>query len=260
MKVSFLLFLFLSLPVFASLPPEQIRIVRSPREVKRQLEFIQANLPKSDGIAPFNSMYIATTTNIYSAATSGRFEDPRLIKRFIVTFANLYFSALRMHLAQDERTPLAWQPMFRHEHDLGRFKTVQLAMAGMLAHIGRDLPVVLQSLFKDRKAFPKRNSSEYRDYLTVNEILEETFDQIENDLFADTLNTRCQKLWRGTADVFAVPSIKSMRAKAWIDGKMLWKLRSAKLLAKAYIKKLDYSVGLVGSTVFTVRCSTLVSK
>lgn len=69
------------------------------------------------------------------------FEDPAFLATLDVVFANLYFAALAAALDDVDAAPAAWRPLLLQRHDAG-IARIQFALAGMSAHINRDLPEV----------------------------------------------------------------------------------------------------------------------
>jgi hypothetical protein len=121
---------------------------------------------------------------------------------------------------------------------------VQFVIAGMDAHIGRDLPVVLSELYDGWDAFPPKDGGNFADYLLVNEILRETFADVH-----DHILTQCDDplgaLFCAFSDTTALPTIASMRRKAWFDGHALWHWREGPLARAAYLKTLDAATSAV---------------
>src|SRR5688572_14639476 len=93
-------------------------------------------LPDDDGLKWFNRLYLRVTVSVRKAVEGATFRDPEFLGALDVVFANLYFDAL---IAGDG-APAAWQPLLgaRHERGIAR---IQFALAGMNAHINRDLPL-----------------------------------------------------------------------------------------------------------------------
>ena len=70
-----------------------LRPAKSIDEVLAIMTQIDALLPRADGIACFNKLYLAVTTGVRSAYETGKFDDPAFLVALDVAFANLYFDA-----------------------------------------------------------------------------------------------------------------------------------------------------------------------
>jgi hypothetical protein len=169
------------------------------------------------------------------------FADPRFLSALDVAFANLYFAALRSYDAGSSDTPRAWQPLF----DARATRTIapiQFALAGMNAHINRDLPVALVDTFAALGLAPSQQSPQHTDFETVNRLLAMTEIQVK-ELYLDDLTRRLDVEFRGVDDVVAIWSVAAAREAAWTSGQVLWQLRSIGPLERAYVTTLDRTVG-----------------
>src|SRR5689334_13928904 len=109
-------------------------------EVIARMQAIFAPLPQSDGVACFVRLYLAVTEEVRRRLTGVTFADPAFMGRLDVGFANLFFAA-----ADAAQAPPAWAPLFEARAQKG-IAPLQFALAGMNAHINRDLPVALATL------------------------------------------------------------------------------------------------------------------
>src|SRR5207247_1770067 len=108
-------------------------------EVVDIMTTLDRELNDTDGLWWFNRLYLRVTLAVRGAVTTATFRDPSFLERLDVEFANLYFDAVAAGDVDSRAAPSAWRPLFesRHRRDL---KSVQFALAGMNAHINRDLP------------------------------------------------------------------------------------------------------------------------
>ena len=79
------------------------------------------------------------TLAVRGAVTTTTFRDPAFLEQLDVVFANLYFDAVAAGDADPRAAPSAWRPLFEMPHQRG-ILSIQFALAGMNAHINRDLP------------------------------------------------------------------------------------------------------------------------
>ena len=119
-------------------------LARAPRPtdipgVVARLHAIEGALQATHGVAAVNRLYRWTTQNVGRGVDTGRFEAPAERVRLDVHFANLYFDAVDAW-ATDAEMPGAWAPLFERGDDPD-IAPLRFALAGMHAHINRDLAV-----------------------------------------------------------------------------------------------------------------------
>ncbi|HKU40732.1 MAG TPA: DUF5995 family protein, partial [Polyangiales bacterium] len=137
-----------------------LEIVSAPRcrsyaDVLERLSAINAALPAADGLRWFNTLYTDMTGAVAARAQANGFLDPSFLEALDCNFAELYFAALASFLRDEDSVPAAWRPLFerRFARDLA---PVQFALAGVNAHINRDLPVALVTTFQRFAPGPSR--------------------------------------------------------------------------------------------------------
>ncbi len=210
-------------------------------DVVARMTAIDQALPPIDGISCFNKLYLEVTKNVLAGVGTATFVDPQFLTALDVTFANLYFAALRAYDAGSADTPRAWQPLF----DARATRTIapiQFALAGMNAHINRDLPVALVETFSALGIAPSENSPQHTDFETVNGLLATTEEQVK-DLYLDELTRKIDVEFHGVDDVVAIWSVTAARDAAWTNGEVMWHLRAIGPVERAYVATLDRSVG-----------------
>jgi hypothetical protein len=130
---------------------------------------IDALLSDGDGLKSFNFLYRTVTQAV--AAAQG-WEDAAWILRLDVLFADLYFDGVESCLAAPHAAPAAWRVLmerrFRRE-----VSPVQFALAGLNAHINRDLALaVVRTWLALGPADHGRDTPEFRDYQRINAVLD----------------------------------------------------------------------------------------
>jgi hypothetical protein len=205
---------------------------------------IDAALPPTDGVACFNKLYLAVTTNVVAAERQGgTFGDVPFLSALDVAFGNLYFAALGA-LETGAAVPRAWAPLFA-----GRARTdvapLQFALCGMNAHINRDLPVGLAETFTQLGLPMARPSAAATDFDKVNDVLASTEQQMAATYFTPLLQ-KLDRTFDGVEDVVANFSVREARAAAWVNGTALWRLRGEPGLGDDYLGALDGMVGFAG--------------
>ena len=131
-----------------------------------------AALPPEDGIAAFNRLYLEVTRGVLGSLQPGRFQDGRFLRWLDVVFANLYFEALRA-LSSGRAGAARVGAARRGAREAGHRCPLQFALAGMNAHINRDLPVALVDTCRSLRIELRRPGPQYDDFCRVNDLLEE---------------------------------------------------------------------------------------
>jgi len=211
-------------------PAFRAATVTSVAETIARMEEIEAALPDSDGVQWFNRLYLLVTRNVARriADQPADWRSLPWITRVVPTFANLYFEALTSY-ETGRPTPNAWEPVFQLRHQ-PRIYRLQFALAGMSAHINRDLPYALQATL-DGLGVPPDASADHpalaavrHDYLLVNDILAASEVQARTDpsvgLIAD-LPLQPNPDLTPLADVLAMWSVRKAREVAWRNARML---------------------------------------
>jgi len=138
-------------------------------DVVARMQAIDALLPVNDGVKWFNLLYLMVTQQVDLKPPDGAWQSPAWLERLDVIFASLYFGALRDSLA-GKPIPSAWDALFaaRYRNDVDR---IQFAVAGMNAHINRDLALALVATDAALNVTPATGGPEHRDYESINELL-----------------------------------------------------------------------------------------
>jgi hypothetical protein len=208
------------------------------------LRAVEAALPKDDGVAAFTRLYLAVTEAVELDTPRGRFRNPEFLARFDAAFAEAYFDALRAFVDEPARIPRAWAPLLE-ARDRGGVVPLQFALAGMNAHINRDLPVVLVAMVGPDAPELRDGSDEHRDFLAVNGILAATEERVKPQLVTGLLGLVDR--WLGAVDdAVALWNVARAREAAWSNARTLWALRGAPELAREFVLTLDRSTGLAG--------------
>jgi len=217
-------------PILARTPVSQIA------DVLARMQEIDAALPATDGVSCFNRLYLAVTANVVAAEQGGSFASVPFLSALDVAFGNLYFDALSK-LEAGAATPRAWAPLFaaRARPDIA---PLQFALAGMNAHINRDLPVGLVQTFTGLGLEMARPSAQSADYDKVNDVLATTEASVAQTFFTPLMES-LHRDFDGVDDIVANWSVREARAAAWTNGAILWSLRNEKMLSDAFIDALD---------------------
>lgn len=226
---------------------EDVLRQRSPgriADVVARMEAIQAALPPQDGVAAFNRLYLEVTRGVLGSLQPGRFQDGRFLRWLDVVFANLYFEALRTLVLRTGPAPRAWAPLVEARAKQGVLP-LQFALAGMNAHINRDLPVALVDTCRSLRTELRRPSPQYDDFCRVNDLLEEAQERIKGVFARGAVRTLDTALGRED-DVLAMWNVRAAREAAWTNGEVLWALRGLPQVQRRFLRALDRTVGFAG--------------
>jgi Family of unknown function (DUF5995) len=213
-------------------------------EVIARMRSLVAGLPPSDGVRAFTTLYLAVTEAVKDAAKPSEFEDAPFVRWLDVAFANLYFEALRGGLVAAGSLPKAWAPLVEARGRAGVIP-LQFALAGMNAHVNRDLPVALVQTCEGRKLELRRRSPQQRDFRKLNGLLAVVEEQVKAELVTDALRDFDVALG-DLDDVIAMWNLSRAREAAWTNAETLWTLRAVPQLRNEFLRSLDRLVGFAG--------------
>ena len=214
-------------------------------DVVERLRAIEASAPASDGVVCFARLYREVTEGVGAELTRRGFADARFLETLDVNFAGLFFSALDVHARDPAHTPSAWVPLFAQRSHRG-IAPLQFALAGMNAHINRDLPVALVTTCRELGLDLREGSPEHADYEQVDALLAHVEARVKSAYltgwlaWVDRLVHRFQRI----DDVVAMWDVGRARDAAWINAQALWALGGEPPLAGDYLLALDRMVGL----------------
>lgn len=204
------------------------------------MQALLAPLAPADGVACFARLYLAVTEGVAARVGGPAFADPAFLARLDVRFAGLFFAAA-------ERPPPAWAPLFESRGEKG-IEPLQFALAGMNAHINRDLPVALVATFEEAGIALEAGCPQHADYVRVNGVLATVEAQVKAQYVPRGLRLLDRLLHRcgGLDDVIAMWDVARARDAAWTNAAALWALRGDRALAAGFLDVLDRTVGMAG--------------
>jgi|RhiMethySRZTD1v2_1073278.scaffolds.fasta_scaffold11340_2 uncharacterized protein DUF5995 len=205
---------------------------------------IENSLAADEGVAWFNKLYRRVTERVALALTDNTFENPEFIDRLDVVFANLYFEALRAFLHDRDKMPRAWAPLLEGNAERG-IAPIQFALAGMNAHINRDLMVAVVRVCEEMKLEVGGDSAHKRDYDRLNPILQEVETTVRA-WFLEGFVAEFDNMFEKVDTIIANWSLAEARDAAWNHAETLWRIRHVDLIEEAYIDGLDGLVGFAG--------------
>jgi hypothetical protein len=165
------------------------------------------------------------------------------LARLDVSFAGLYLDAVDACARDPRQVPRAWAPLFELRTRRG-IAPLQFALAGMNAHINRDLPVALVDCWRERGVGP----TDQADFDRVNDVLARVEGTVKQHYLGGTLRRLDRLVHRVDRidDVVAMWDVRRARDAAWVNGQALWALRDDERLSARYLAVLDRTIGLAG--------------
>jgi hypothetical protein len=212
---------------------------RSYADVVARLGALEGAMSETDGLRSFTRLYRAMT----AAVAAHKPRDPAFLETLDCIFAQLYFDALQQYLTGGA-TPRAWLPLFEARWNTGLLP-LQLALAGVNAHINRDLPVALVVAFAAAGGEPDRVSARFADYRDINSILEAVQAAEKPALLTGCLADADLALGR-VDDLLALWSLERARDAAWTTGELRWHIREIAFLSDEHLRSVDRLVGFAG--------------
>ena len=213
-------------------------------EVVDIMTTLDRELPDSDGLWWFNRLYLRVTLAVRDAVTTTTFRDPAFLERLDVVFANLYFDAVAAGDAHPQAAPSAWRPLFECRNQRG-ILPIQFALAGMNAHINRDLPEGIVATYLATDGAPVPSGARYDDFRKVNDLLEDVEAQIKVE-FSTGIVAVVDAAGGEADDAVAMWKVRAAREAAWTNAEVLWALRAAPALRAAFFSRLDSFTGFAG--------------
>ncbi|MFH8287424.1 DUF5995 family protein [Streptomyces antibioticus] len=212
-------------------------------DVLARMRVLDAELPPHDGIAVFNRVYLAVTSEVDRRIDSGRFGDARATATLDVQFAERYLAAVDAALG-DGRPPACWRPLVQMRRHPG-VRPLQFALAGINAHIGHDLALAVVDACRSLGCEPGDLED---DYERVGDVLVALEERIREELMpgpdllqiADPL-THLLGAW----------SLERARDATWTAARALWALRGLPDVAREFTDRLDTAVGFAGRMLLT---------
>ena len=209
---------------------------RTVADVMHAMRAIDAVCVDGDGLKWFNGLYLQVTQAVERRIGAGGFNDPAWLAELDVQFARLYFGALSAALQGTECSG-CWRAMFDVRNDT-RLARIQLALAGVNAHINHDLPEALVSTCVATGTAPSRGTPQYADYsnlnATLDSLVEEAKRTLQVRLLGDSLPAASQ-----LEDTIAAWGVKAAREKSWATAQVLWQIKGSRELAAGLLDSID---------------------
>jgi hypothetical protein len=185
------------------------------------MKAIDGALPEGDGLKVFNHLYLTVTEAIEDDMRLDRWQSPRWMAHLDVEFAKLYFDAIRSYTTGESDTPRAWVEFFDRRFSPGIAK-VQYGLAGIHAHINRDLACAVVRACERTECAPRRDSREHADYQRVNEILDAVEVRAMQRMATGTIRTVIDVV-TPLDRIVAIAVIRRARDVAWLRATAMYR-------------------------------------
>ena len=212
--------------------------------VVARLRAIEESAPASDGVVCFARLYREVTEGVGGELTQQTPDDAKFLERLDVGFAGLFFSAFDAFEQGATDVPSAWGPLFADRSRRG-VAPLQFALAGVNAHINRDLPVALGDSCRELGIDIFDVAPDHATYQRVDVLLGQVEQRIKALYLTGWMRTVDHVLHRihRLDDVIAMWDVDHARDAAWTNGRTLWGLRTSPDLATEFLAVLDKMVG-----------------
>ena len=229
-------------------------------DVIERLRAIESASPPSNGVACFARLYREVTEGVNAELAKRTVADARFITELDVCFAGLFFSAHDAYQRKPGSEPPAWRPLFGGQSARG-VAPLQFALAGMNAHINRDLPVALVTTCRALMLDLNERSPEHADYVRVNALLAQVEQKVKRSYVTGWLSVVDRAVHRldRIDDVVAMWDVARARDAAWTNAQALWALHGDATLESRFLQTLDRMVGLA-SRGFLIPADSLLQK
>ena len=175
------------------------------------------------GIAEFSDLYLTITQGIWCHIQRGDlFADNAYLDRLDLAFANRYFDALRTW-AGGEPTPRAWRVLFDVPNN-GEITALQLAGAGVNAHINVDLAVATVDTGRAMGDAALDTGTRWEDYAKVNDIFAERMDTLLRNVLEERSERGLKPEGLSALGRLMTRIVATARHFAWEDAEELWLL------------------------------------
>jgi hypothetical protein len=214
-------------------------------QVLATMDAIGALVQDGDGLKWFNWLYREVTEAVEERVADSGFANSAWLAELDVEFARLYFAALRDSLS-GHPAPGCWAALFerRAEVEIAR---IQFALAGINAHINRDLPLAVNATCQATGTAPVHGSAVYNDYTAVNSTLDELVEIAKQKLMVRLLGDPLPAVSH-LEDTFAAWSVEAAREAAWTNAEVLWSLRAVPPVYERCLEMIDGLTAVAGKS------------
>jgi hypothetical protein len=211
-------------------------VPQSVADVLQTMQAIGATCIDGDGLKWFNWLYLQVTQAVEARVAAGEFAGPAWLAELDVQFARLYFGAMESALSGQPAAG-CWQALFQRR-DRTPIARIQFALAGINAHINRDLPLAIVATCQSTSTMPRHGSAQYNDYTALNTTLDSLIESAKTTLHVRLLGDALPPVSH-LEDTIAAWSVGAAREAACNNAELLWHLRAEPVFSSAFMDTLD---------------------
>ena len=168
--------------------------------------------PEQEHLREFLGTYQRTTLAVGKAVDDGLFEDPEWVERWDVAFAELYLTALDLHLSGG-RPSRPWRLAFDAPADL---PALRLVLLGINAHVNYDLPQALLDVISDDDfADPALMDRRRRDHERIDGVLAGRVAAEDDELASRSARSLLDRVLQPLNRVASKRFLRESRMKVW---------------------------------------------
>jgi hypothetical protein len=214
-------------------------MAKTVHEVARELERVERELPRTDGVKWFAWLYADVTRAIVQLFDEDQLETPDFMADLVIRFGDRFIGSV----ADPATAALPWQPLFQLRHD-PRVAPLQFAMAGLNAHVGSELPVGLADVAQSRGIDLDHAEPEHDDWTKVNAVIAAVEPAAKRYLLTGAIKDM-DPAFGQLDDLAATWSVEAAREAAWVQGSAVWGLRDFPHVRDPYVATLARSTRMV---------------
>ena len=189
-----------------------------------------------DGLKWFNGLYLQVTQAVALRIAAGGFNDPTWLAE-LVQFARLYFAALSAHL-QGMECSACWRVMFDVRNNT-RLARIQLALAGVNAHINHDLPEALVATCQATGTARQSRNASMRRLLESQRHARLPRRRGQADAARSVARGSTTGRLHRLEDTIAAFGVKAAREKSWATSQVLWHIKDSPDLEAGMMDSVD---------------------
>jgi hypothetical protein len=208
-------------------------------DVAAELDRIQGELPRTDGVKWFAWLYADVTRALVKLFDEQQLEAPDFMADLVIRFGDSFVRSV----GDPATAASAWQPLFERRHD-PRVAPLQFAIAGLNAHVGSELPVGLADVAQARAIDLADAGPEHRDWTKVNSTIAAVEPAAKHYLLTGAIKD-LDPAFGNLDDLAATWSVEAAREAAWVQGCTVWRLRDEPVLRDPYVVTLARSTRMV---------------
>ncbi len=196
---------------------------------------VDMRLPDDDGLKWVNQVVAARARELRIDRDRGRWTSPPWVERLELCAAQLYADAVAVGLDDPRAAPRAWGPVLvaRHRSDVAR---ARFGLAGLAAHLQRDLPLALARTAASLGRAPDDRSAEHIDFQRMTDVVTD----VESAALGGMSSGLTRFIARVGDDTLPRTALAAARRVAWRRGVQLHRLGAQSVPGRAMLRAMDH--------------------